>query len=90
MLLGKTYLCSVFNSEPGEKSTILCHLGGIADDSVKKEEKTPQRRQCSKINKKEGKVERELDKRRNKEKRARGQMIGVGSTEPDKKEGERQ
>lgn len=26
----------LFNSEPGEKSTTLCHLGGIADDSVKK------------------------------------------------------
>lgn len=72
MVLEKIIYAQFCNLDSGEKSTTLCHLGGLADDSVNKKKitHTPQRRQCNKINKKEGKVERELDKRRNKEKRA--------------------
>lgn len=60
-----------FNSEPGKKSTTLCLLGG---NRWWFSQKTPQRRQRNEINKKRGDMERETDRRRNKEKRAWGQM----------------
>lgn len=50
---------------------------------------TPQRRLCSKVNKKRGDAERETDKRRYKRKRARGQLMGDGGTESVTKEVER-